>query len=74
MDRQTAPGTRISTPPGELKRGDILRDCGTNRVVERTEPGRVDRVVIVYFQDELIPRHLGVPAGQNVTAWRTEAA
>lgn len=75
MDQQSPTLQRINTVAGQLRRGDILRDVGINRIVAKVEPvsALVSDIVIHFAYDPAhpdAPGHLSVGAAQPVTAWR----
>lgn len=63
--------------PAELAPGDMLRDLGRLRTVAHvSDGGAIADLLIVHFEYEPVDGddkhpHLGIPAHQPVTVWRT---
>ncbi len=64
--------TRLRVLPADLRPGDIIRDCGMDRLVTGwpTKSSFMDIVAVPLRPSGDYPTSLGIPAGQHVTAWR----
>lgn len=63
--------TRLEVPAGEVVPGDVIRDEGRFRRIERVEP-KVVELSLVWFFDPAdgVSDRLRVPAHISVSVWR----